>query len=431
MSSSGNSFASPQIRPFFAICLLIGSLVLTACSSVESLPGLSSREQVRDSIARSETAILIRASQLQALATECLSCRSALTTTVEGAAARLADSGGMWQPWTVTSQSGAESEADTATGSAQAATTTGTVLDASRSGDISTDDSITVVVEDGVATFTDSAGNAIQAEVPAELGDAPYTVSGLAAYMYSTAIEQLAALVEQDSFEETQATTLYSLLAGRIAGAYTLAQAYGFDLAEAVTALPDGATATAVGEDTKTRVGATKVTEGTSANTTASNGDAATTNTLAALPGQETVDDDQTDSTATDESDAAEASPNLTNRDLEALGEALHIYDCVAESLAASIADGNDQTDALEYRTVIRDRVTQLLQWGVDDTRSLRCELDAAGTDALFQQVIAATLTLLTSDNSKEGRYLSVTYLVQDIAVWAEVGSPDQVAPGR
>ena len=123
----------------------------TAADSIAGTPDavelstLSPAQTMRDSVARSEAATVERAAQMARAATECATCATMLSSVTQDAEARLAASGGLWEPW----------------------------------GD-----------------FSDREDAESFVEVPAQIGQAPYTVGPLAAFMLRSAREQLDELAQ-------------------------------------------------------------------------------------------------------------------------------------------------------------------------------------------------------------------------------------------
>lgn len=158
------------------------------------LPTLSPAQDLRDQVARAETAITAAASQMTELATECDDCRVWLKQVGTDAATRLQLSGGLWIPWP----------------------------DAS---------------EEALADLPQ----------PVEVGEAPITPTGLVGYMHRTAMQQLEELAITTDISSDETTVLASLLAGRLAAADQLADRYEVSALLAADLLPAGASWTTVG----------------------------------------------------------------------------------------------------------------------------------------------------------------------------------------
>lgn len=166
----------------------------SASDTRAQLPALTGAEQVRDHIARSETAISERAQELSTLATKCETCAEDLRVVHDDALLRLDLSGGNWQPW----------------------------------GDFG--------AQSGAGEFV---------ELPAPNPDAPYQVGALAAYMVTTAREQAKELAVEEAFEPDTRMALGSLLLGRWVSGLKLAQSFDLDLAAELDLLPEEATLSA------------------------------------------------------------------------------------------------------------------------------------------------------------------------------------------
>lgn len=358
-----------------AIGLGLGGLFLAGCSNqVASVAKLDAQEELRDEIARIEAAIAIRSSEMQALATECASCQNALSTVTSAASERLNAAGGLWEPWTTDNSTTAELSA------------------------------YQVSVNDGVATFTDASGNTASVQIPDEVGDAPYTVRALAAYMYRSADEQLAQLVETevDAEESEQFNTLAALLAGRMVSALELADAYGVNLEAAIAELPAAVTsATAVDSQEASQDSRDGEQDETEVAT-------ATVSTWE-LPDTESLE--------------------LSEDARSELSEALRQFDCLAGAMTAAISSGADEDAATTYRVDSVSRTDQLLAYGAVESRDLRCESASSETDVLYAQAVAVDLQLLAS-KTVEVRQLGAIYLLEDIATWVENGEANQVSPG-
>lgn len=338
---------------------------------------MNAQEELRDEISRIEAAIAIRSSEMQALATKCSSCQNTLSMVTSAASERLGAAGGLWEPW--------------ATGDSTAAELS----------------DYRVSIGDGVATFTDTNGNTASVQIPNEVGDAPYTVRALAAYMYRSADEQLAQLVETEANAEEsgQFNTLAALLAGRMVSAIELADAYGVNLEAAIAELPAAATsATAV--DSQEDIQDSRGGEQGEQNETEVA--AATVSTWELL-----------------DAESLELPEDARNE----LSEALHQFDCLAGAMTAAIASGADEDAATAYRVNSVSRTDQLLAYGVADSRDLRCESVSSEVDALYAQAVALDLRLLAS-KTVEVRRLGAIYLLEDIATWVKNGEANQVTPG-
>lgn len=399
--------------------LLVG--LLTGCSSVASLPTLSESESVRDAIARSEKAILIRTSELASLATECDTCQIALNEQAEAAAERLQTMGGMWEPWSST-ETDAETESETG---AEPET-------------VSSSSSVSVSIQDGVAIFTDESGQTSRAEIPDDLGEAPYTPAGLAAYMYATSIEQLQAASEVSEIEAAQLTTYGSILAGRISAAFELAAAYGVDLLQAVQELPEEATATAVTEEMRSEL--------VQALTEAAQAESESTDSTETDSGNE-ASDAASDSTSADSGTGSSTSTtsetnssgeitlpdtaelDLSEEDTQLIAEVLLQLDCVAGSFQQAVEGGVSSSAVSSLVILVQQRASFWVDAGVSDLRNLRCEANSTDASELANQVIALDLQLFASEDTQV-RLVGANYLAQDVEILSDLGEVNLVSPG-
>ncbi len=190
--------ASLSISVTLATAALGGCATTPAASAVDEgektvreLPQLTATEELRNAMARTESAIAERTAQLADLATECDECRITLTTSASSAKERLTDLGGVWSPW----------------------------------GDFET---------------REDAGEFV--ELPPRVSDAPYTVGPLTAFMAVTALQQLDRAAQLPEAPAGERQALASLLFGRLSAAWSLAGWYGVDLPAATENLPLEAT---------------------------------------------------------------------------------------------------------------------------------------------------------------------------------------------
>lgn len=164
---------------------------VTGQTEVIVLPELTAAQNLRDSVARIDFAVALRAEEMAGMATQCDSCRLILEQTSDSAQIRSAQSGGVWEPW----------------------------------GDFESEESASSVVE-----------------LRPEVGVAPYQVGPLAAYMWVSATAQLDEVAVVEGLSAAERQGLSSILAGRLGSAKLLARHYGVDLDAQVAALPPGAT---------------------------------------------------------------------------------------------------------------------------------------------------------------------------------------------
>ena len=287
------------------------------------LMALSPAQTMRDIVARSEAATAERATQLAALATECTDCATLLTSTSETAEARLRASGGVWEPW----------------------------------GDFADREDVTSFVE-----------------LPPQVGQAPYTVGPLAAFMLRSAQEQLGELAQVEGLTAAQREALASLLAGRIVSAQILADGFAVDLTTALENLPEGATSAVIPADTDQMSGADQ---------------------MSGLP---------------DSTQSAEISET-------AVESALVRFDCARTSLLELVGDGLDHDTAREGAAILNDRVKRLLEAGVSDTRPLRCTNTRTSVADVLTDVLTADILLLSSSTT---RMQAAPYIASDARWWAQ-----------
>lgn len=210
---------------------------------------------------------------------------------------------------------------------------------------------------------------------PPEVGNAPLLPASLVGYMLATAEEQLTALTEQTP---ELATPLAQVLTGRIASALVLANYYGIDPESASASVDPDQLATSVGEP------------------------------LA----------------------VAQALPQSAQSGAVAPAEdALETFDCLATASGRTelITAESSVEQSLYDDLVTRQR--DLIKLGVSDSRPIRCSTGALSVPALFNTLIAADISLLSSENSlvrAEGQRL----LLEDIRIWTKWGNPETVAPG-
>lgn len=109
MSVNTALFSLPKLRLLAAgMTAVTLSLGFSACSSgissvstdsLTPLPSLNAEQQLRDDLARTEAAIVTRASEISTKATHCANCVQAASLVAQEAQARLDALGGTWKPW--------------------------------------------------------------------------------------------------------------------------------------------------------------------------------------------------------------------------------------------------------------------------------------------------------------------------------------------
>ncbi|WP_129587580.1 hypothetical protein [Actinomyces minihominis] len=164
-------------------------------AAVRELPQLTAVQELRNAMARTESAITERTGQLAYLATECDDCQETLIASASSSEARLSSLGGLWFPW-------------------------------------------------GEFEVREDADEFV--ELPPQVSDAPYTVAPLSAFMAVTARQELELAARITDVEPEERQALASLLFGRLTSAWSLASWYGVDLPAAIENLPPEATSSAV-----------------------------------------------------------------------------------------------------------------------------------------------------------------------------------------
>ena len=308
----------------------------TAADSIAGTPDavelstLSPAQTMRDSVARSEAATVERAAQMARAATECATCATMLSSVTQDAEARLAASGGLWEPW----------------------------------GD-----------------FSDREDAESFVEVPAQIGQAPYTVGPLAAFMLRSAREQLDELAQVEGLTGPEREALASLLAGRVASAQLLADGFAVDLATAVADLPESATSPAAPVENSRASGIDQMSGA---------------DQMSGILSSEQLDDD---SESTTES-------------------ALVLFDCARTSALSLGGQGLEHDTASALATLLNDRVKRLLEVGVEDTRPLRCTTPQGTVEGVLRDILTADLLLVGSRTASLRAPADISY---DAQLWAQL----------
>lgn len=103
VSIPGFSVRSFSRRAFVAACVALSAAFgLSGCgafSSVVPLPSLSSAQEHRDALVRTEQAAAWRAREIAAKATQCAVCAQVADAIASSAAQRVESLGGIWHPW--------------------------------------------------------------------------------------------------------------------------------------------------------------------------------------------------------------------------------------------------------------------------------------------------------------------------------------------
>lgn len=294
---------------------------VTGKTEVIVLPELSASQNLRDSVARTDFAISTRAFELAALATECDSCRLVLTQTGESAQVRSDQSGGVWEPW----------------------------------GDFQSSDSASAVVE-----------------LRPEVGDAPYQVGPLAAYMWASAVRQLDEVATVEGLSGPQRQGLSSILAGRLGSAKLLAAHYGVDLAAQVEALTQGAT--------------------------------------------------DSFALATPVSQVPQSGAEPAVEPSTSAAEALVSYDCLRSSVLMMPDASLAPLAPFSLGQTLNERAKMLVSAGTEDTRAVRCVLGDLTLEDVLADMLSTDLTLAGAD-LVEVRLAAASYTVTDVGVWADIAA--------
>lgn len=315
-----------------------------AQSETSAVVELPAGDELRNSIASSEAAIARRLVEMSLAATECSDCAVALTSAANAALARLDDSGGVWEPNSPSLLTAGSIEAEG---------------DALR----------------GAATSSRSATLLVE-HSPAIDVTAPYTVGQLAAFMSRTAVQQLDAIALGVDLDAGQRRALGAIVTGRLASAYSLADQYGVDLADAVDALPSEFTPA----------------------------------TLSSGESQGTAPSAQEDAQSSGANLSSEDGPSAVEED------ALVRFDCARTALLsqASANTGAAKKSADEFNA----RMVALVEEGTMDGRGLRCSSPPAGLEETLNLALTTDLALLGSQ-SLSVRESAVAYIEKDISWWA------------
>lgn len=303
-------------------------------TEVAPLPSLSADQMARDSVARSDAAVLDRAEELVGLASNCDKCAGALEKTATAAAERLDLSGGVWEPWGV---------------------------------------------------FAEQEDAALYVELPAEVGEAPYTVQGLIGYMATTATAQLVEVAETEGMEPGVRANLAGVLGARLVSAYDLAQAFNTTVPEAIKALPDGGAAPRAGTDADLDESGAPVDPVEQVE----------------HPLQSGADQDMRWEALLDASGAVVG------------------FDCLRSTLLMNSDGVLPPERVLALSDTLERRNQQILRTGVEDTRPLRCLLAPSDTATYVREMIRFDLALIM-DGNQEARVLAAKYLAADIPLWLE-----------
>ena len=303
---------------------------ITGTHDAVELSALSPAQTIRDSVARSEAATVERAAQMARAATECATCATLLSSLAQDAEARLGASGGLWDPW----------------------------------GD-----------------FSDREDAESFVEVPAQIGQAPYTVGPLAAFMLRSAREQLDELAQVEGLTGLEREALASLLAGRVASAQLLADGFAVDLATELTDLPESATSP-----------------------------------VAPVESSRVAEDDQV--SGADQMSGLEDFDHSDEISESAAESALVLFDCARTSTLALGGQELEHDTARSLAKELNDRVKRLLEVGVEDTRPLRCTTPQDTVEGVLTDILTADLLLMGSSTTSLRAPADISY---DAQLWAQL----------
>lgn len=330
------------------IGLLVSLLSLSGCSSVpppptayvptverSALPELDAVELARDEVARAESSISDRSRLLASLAVECEPCDVALTENASDAETRLSLSGGLWNPW----------------------------------GEFSEDEESDTFVEP-----------------PAEVGEAPFTVKGLVAFMAQTASQQLeeVAALPTDFVDEKEA--LGAILVGRLGASHALALSFGTEVGK-VGVLDEAATLVYAPSDSSSSQddaldgadaskGSIEVEESSVAEEPESEG-----------PGKA--------GTEGEVSETAQ-SGSVVEGTQDPVASAIAKLDCARSTLLTLPVEDQQVDGVLDFASTLENRNRTYLKAGAADVRPLRCLSQDASIEELLEDVVTQDLTIFT-----------------------------------
>ncbi len=293
-----------------------GSMSDANVNEITPLPELTAAQQAREMVSQTESEIGGRLSLLTDLADSCADCLLALDAARLSSSARLEAVGGLWDPW------------------------------------------------DG---FEQRPWSTNQVQLISPIPQPGFTVQNVAGYMGATAKTQLVILAEAEGVPANQRVTFSALLVERLISADRLAGQFGFQLGDAIAALPADGTPSFV------------------------------------------VD--------------GAASPTVSAEEPQSEGQlsfeqqALVQLDCVYTELIGNVSAGDDEAqieNAVRFSQQIQDRTVSLSSLGTADHRGLRCSLSSNDPSALLSELVRIDTGLLGSD-SPEIRRLAAQWALDDV----------------
>lgn len=361
----------PRSTGLVGVGLLVSALSLSGCSSApplptayvpvvekSELPELDDVDIVRDEVARAESSISERASTLASLAVECEACDAALLKSAGSAQERLDLAGGLWDPW---------------------------------------------------GEFSDSEESDTFVVLPAEVGEAPFTVNGLVAFTAETASEQLmgVAALPSDFAEEREA--LGAILVGRLGAAHALAHAFGTQVA-AVAPLSAEATSVYAPSDPDPSEEET-LGEGVTASGSPESGEAPQAEAPAS--GEQSQVGPESGASNGDDAQSGGATRNAEDR----VGTAVAKLDCARSTLLTLPVEEEEVGGILSFASTLENRNRALLKAGAPDTRSLRCLSGATSVAELLEEIASQDLIIL-SNGEPDVAAAAAEGLVEALVAW-------------
>ncbi|MFZ1381166.1 MAG: hypothetical protein WAS54_00060 [Scrofimicrobium sp.] len=293
-----------------------GSMSDAKVNEITPLPELTAAQQAREMVAQTESEIGGRLSLLTDLADSCADCSLTLDTALSSSSNRLEVAGGLWDPWN---------------------------------------------------GFEQRPWSTNQVQPISPIPQPGFTVQNVAGYMGATAKTQLVILAEAEGVPASQRVTFSALLVERLISADRLAGQFGFQLGDAIAALPADGTPSFV------------------------------------------VD--------------GAASPTVSAEEPQSEGQlsfeqqALVQLDCVYTELIGNVSAGDDEAqieNAVRFSQQIQDRTVSLSSLGTADHRGLRCSLSSNDPSALLSELVRIDTGLLGSD-SPEIRRLAAQWALDDV----------------
>lgn len=374
--------AAPRRRVLAAAAAGL-SLALTGCGTlltpqVTPLPTLSTAQQHRDHLARTEAATAWRAHEFAVKSAACQPCSQAATSVAEAAQSRLDAMGGLWSPWP--------------------------------------------------ADLPQSA----LVERPYPVAEAPTMPAEFVAWLTEGARHDLA-LVTNGTLNDTEKPTVAASAVSRLFAAQRLAAAYGLALPHLAapttpadappSATPSSHPAPAASEHT----GHSAAEQNTSTERARSSEPATFTalergSTLASaelyddhVPQWATWDWDQQLLSPTDISSLADVKLG----DFVEVTQAVSAWDCTAQLLPGIGVTTGNITQANSQANILLTRADDVLSAGATDARTLRCIDNSPTIEAAAQRVIRADFGLVMSTDPAISSW-GVRLLTSDMHAWAD-----------